>query len=112
MAVVNQVDVLSVPQLRIAEGQILLGVLEELLNGNAVVRGVGLIVQHGDGVCGTTGCLCALVVCANKTPCGGSCTDNENVAGGVRHRFSFPSLRCDSSASSPWAAIMSLGFVP
>ena len=37
MAVVNQVDVLSVPQLRIAEGQILLGVLEELLNGNAVV---------------------------------------------------------------------------
>ena len=97
VAVVDQVDVLSVPQLGVAEGQVLFGIFEELLNGNAVVRGVGFIVQHGNGVCGTTGCFSTLVVCTNKTPCGGACTDNENVAGGVRHEFSFPSLRCNSS---------------
>ena len=89
VAVVDQVDVLCIPQFGIAEGQVLLGVLENLLDSNAVVGDVGLIVEDGDGVRSATGSFSAFVVRAYKTPRSRACADNENVAGGVRHGFSF-----------------------
>ena len=89
VAVIDQVDVLCIPQFGIAEGQILLGVLENLLDSNAVVGDVGLIVEDGDGVRCATGSFSAFVVRAYKTPRSRACADNENVAGGVRHGFSF-----------------------
>ena len=89
VAVVDQVDVLCIPQFGITEGQVLLGVLENLLDSNAVVGDVGLVVEDGDGVRCATGSFSAFVVRAYKTPRSGACADNENVAGSVRHGFSF-----------------------
>ena len=55
VAVVDQVDVLCIPQFGVTEGQVLLGVLENLLDSNAVVGDVGLVVEDGDGVRRATG---------------------------------------------------------
>ena len=88
-AVVDQVDVLCIPQFGVPEGQVLLGVLENLLDSNTVVGDVGLIVEDGDGVRRATCSFSAFVVCAYESPRCGACADNENVAGSVRHGFSF-----------------------
>ena len=83
MGIVNQVDRGLVPERWVAKGKVFVGIFKKLFDSNAVVRNIRFIIENGNGVRGASSVLGTFMISAYKTPCCGSCTDDQNITGGV-----------------------------